>query len=103
MEKKWSEAKIKFYKYFFRGVDSPIIMQAYDREEADTMLKLLPEKSGVEIDFDLLEDVRIEMPVTGISELVRFGEKYIWVGTDKTSDGWMLETEFKKLTNEPRN
>jgi hypothetical protein len=103
MEKKWNEDKIKFYKYYFRGVEKPVVMQAYNREEADSMLNLLPEKSGVEINMEFLEDVKIEMPITGISKLVRFGKDYIWVGTDKTADGWMLESEFKKITNAEKN
>jgi len=88
--------KIKFYKFFFKGIKKPIIMEAYSRKKADEMLELLPEKSGVSIDMNLLEDVRIESPLTGVSTRVRFGEKYIWVGLQKSVDGWMLESEFKK-------
>ena len=98
MKKNWDEPKIKFYKYFFKGVKKPIIMEAYSRELADEMLSLLPEKSKVDIDMNLLEDVRIEMPLTGVSERIRFGQKYIWVGLKRSVDGWMNEDDFKKET-----
>ena len=96
MKKNWDQNKIKFYKFFFTGIKKPIIMEAYSRDQADEMLGLLPKKSGIEIDMDRLEDVRIEMPLTGVSERIRFGKKYIWVGLTKSVDGWMAENEFKK-------
>ena len=85
MKKNWDEPKIKFYKYFFKEIEKPIIMEAYSRIEADEMMELLPEKSKIEIDLNLLEDVRIEMPLTGISKRTRFGAKYIsrWLDARK--------------------
>jgi hypothetical protein len=96
MGKNWKENKIKFYKYYFLGVKKPIIMEAYDRKQANKMLSMLPEKTGVDINMTRLEDVKIEMPITGISKRIRFGNTHIWVGTKFTSDGWMLESEFLK-------
>lgn len=99
MKKNWEEKKIKFYKYYFKGVEKPIIMETFSREEADEMLNLLPEKSGVTIDMNRLVDVRIEMPLTGVSKRIRGGQTFIWVGLTKSVDGWMAEEEFKSLTN----
>jgi hypothetical protein len=95
--KNWSHDKIKFYKYYFIGVDKPIIMEAINRDMADEMLSLLPERTGVPINLELLTEVKIEIPLTGKSTKVREGQVYIWVGEDKTANGWMLEDEFKKL------
>ena len=95
-----SENKIKFYKFFFRGIPKPIIIESYTFKEAKIMLAKLEEKSNTHIDENLIEDVRIEMPVKGISKRKRYGNQYIWVGTETTTDGWMLESEFKKLTND---
>ena len=89
--------KIRFYKYFFKGVEKPIIMEAEDREMADQMLGMLPEKSGVEIDMDRLENVKIETPLTGVSKKTTLGQTYIWVGFSKSQDGWMLETEYQEI------
>lgn len=99
MEKNWNEHKIKFYKYYFKGQKKPIIMEAYTKDLADKMLSLLPEKSGVKIDLSLLEDFKIEMPLTGISKRIRFGKTYIWVGLNHSVDGWMENEEYlKKVT-----
>lgn len=98
-EHNWDEPKIKFYKYYFKGVEKPIIMEAYSKEDADYMLSMLPEKSGVKIDMSALENFKIEMPLTGVSERVRFGQTYIWVGLNHSADGWMLKDEFLKITN----
>ena len=94
-----SENKIKFYKFYLKGLPKPIIIESYSFKEAKIMLSKLEEKSKTNIDENLIEDVRIEMPIKGISKRKRYGNQYIWVGTDKTTDGWMLEDEFKKITN----
>lgn len=96
--KDWSSPKIKFYKYFFMGSKKPVIMEAYSRLDADNMLNSLCHKTNV-IDMNLLEDVRIEMPVKGVSQRKRHGVNHVWVGTDVTSDGWIEESEFKKINN----
>lgn len=90
----WNKPKIKFYKYFFSKNKKPVIMEAYSRSEADNMLIQLNEKTQAMNMSDLV-DVRIEMPIKGISKRKRFGKTYIWVGSDYTTDGWMEETEFK--------
>jgi hypothetical protein len=90
----WNKPKIKFYKYFFYKNKKPVIMEAYSRSEADNMLIQLNEKTQA-VDWSDLVDVRIEMPIKGISKRKRLGKTYIWVGSDYTTDGWMEETEFK--------
>ena len=93
---------IKFYHFFFEGVKKPIIMEAESRAMADAMLDEFGSRIGNPIPYDRLQDIRIEMPVTGISTRIRNGETYIWVGSDRSEDGWMLEQEFKKRSNESR-
>ena len=90
----WDKKKIKFYKFYFIGKKKPVIMEAYTKDEADNMLSQLNEKTGA-IDLTKLEDVRIEMPIKGVSKRKRLGKEYVWVGVDYTTDGWMEETEFK--------
>ena len=91
----WNKPKIKFYKFFFIGKKKPVIMEAYTKEEADNMLSQLNDKTGV-IDMSKLEDIRIEMPIRGVSKRKRMGNNFIWVGEDYSTDGWMEESEFKK-------
>ena len=87
-----------FYKYFFMGNPKPVIMEAYSKQEADNMLQHLSQKTEV-LNLKHLIDVRIEMPVKGVSQRKRHGKNHIWVGTDVTSDGWIEENEFKKINN----
>lgn len=96
------ENTIKFYHYFFEGVDKPIIMEAESKAVADAMLEEFGRRIGDEIPYNRLVDIRIEMPITGISKRVRGGEQFIWVGPDHSRDGWMLESEFEKLTQNER-
>lgn len=90
----WNKPKIKFYKFYFTGKKKPVIMEAYTKEEADNMLSQLNNKTGV-INMSKLEDIRIEMPIRGVSKRKRLGKQYIWVGEDYSTDGWMEESEFK--------
>ncbi len=96
--KDWSKPKMKFYKYFFMGNPKPVIMEAYSKDEADKMLQHLSQKTEV-LNLKHLIDVRIEMPVKGVSQRKRHGKNHIWVGIDVTSDGWIEENEFKKINN----
>jgi len=92
-------SKIRFYKYFFLSMDKPIIMEAECRYDADLMLKQLSLNSGVKIDLRKLIDIRVETPLFGITEKKRKGKDLIWVGTDKTSDGWIEKTEYERIEN----
>lgn len=91
----WDKPKIKFYKYYFSNNEKPVIMEAYNREEADNMLLLLNEKTQ-KLDYSCLKDVRIEMPIKGLSKKTRMGITYIWVGIENSQNGWIEETEFQK-------
>jgi hypothetical protein len=89
--------KTRFYKYYFREVDKPIIMEAETRSIADDMLRELATKPKVNIDFKKLEDIRVETPIIGISKKTRKKVGYTWVGKEHTSDGWMENTQFESM------
>jgi hypothetical protein len=89
--------KTRFYKYFFQGMDKPVIMEAEDRYIAYEMLKQLSFKSQTKIDMNKLEDVRIETPLIGISTKNRNSLNYTWVGKENTSDGWLETEEYNKI------
>jgi len=91
--------KTKFYKYFFRGLDKPIIMEAKDKRAADQMLVQLSLKSKVRIKTNDLIDVRIETPLFGITTKTRNKIEWVWVGKDKTSDGWLELEEYERIEN----
>jgi hypothetical protein len=93
--------KIKFYKYFFKGIEKPIIMEAESKDIANNMLQQLGLNSHTNIDMSLLEDVRIEMPILGVSKKKRKGIDFVWVGKENSSDGWIERTQFEEI--EKRN
>ena len=89
--------KTRFYKYYFRDVDKPIIMESETRANADDMLRELATKPKVDIDFKKLQDIRIETPIVGISTKNRKGIDYTWVGKEHSSNGWMETQEFETI------
>lgn len=99
-------SKIRFYKYYFLGVDKPVIMEAEDRLTADQMMQKLKENTSVNLSAKNLIDIRVETPIIGISKRKRHNQEYVWVGNEFTSDGWLLQTEYdeiEKLKNNNNN
>jgi len=99
-------SKIRFYKYYFLGVDKPVIMEAEDRLTADQMMQKLKENTSVNLNAKNLIDIRVETPIVGISKRKRHNKDYVWVGNEFTSDGWLLQTEYdeiEKLKNNNKN
>lgn len=91
--------KTRFYKYFFLGVDKPIIMEAENKHDADQMLVELQYKSQTSIDFNKLIDVRVETPIVGISTRKRKGKEFVWVSKEYTRDGWLEKEEYDRINN----
>ena len=87
----------KFYKYYFRGLDKPLTMEAEDKRTADQMLVQLSLKSKVRMRTADLIDIRLETPLFGITTKTRNGIEWVWVGKDKTSDGWLELDEYERI------
>jgi hypothetical protein len=87
----------KFYKYYFKNLDKPLTMEAEDKRTADQMLVRLSLKSKVRMKTADLIDVRIETPLFGITTKTRNNIEWVWVGKDKTSDGWLELEEYEKI------
>lgn len=90
-------SKIRFYKYFFRGVEKPVIMEAMNRLSADQMMQQLKQNTTANLSAKDLIDIRVETPITGISKRKRHNKEYVWVGTQYTSDGWLLQSEYDEI------
>jgi hypothetical protein len=90
---------VRFYKYYFRGMDKPVIMETTDKATADNMLQHLSQKSNTQIDMSRLEDFKVETPLVGISVKKRNGGDLVWVGKEFTSDGWLSKEEFDRIEN----
>lgn len=89
--------KIRLYKYYFIGVEKPIIMEATDRGSADKMMQQLKEKTNASISPKNLIDVRVETPIAGISKKKKNNQDYVWVGKEYTNDGWLLQSEYDEI------
>ena len=89
--------KIRFYKYYFIGLEKPVIMEAESKQDADQMLVELKYKSQTPIDIKRLVDVRVETPIVGISTRKRKGIDYVWVGREYTSNGWLEKEEYDRI------
>ena len=90
-------SKIRFYKYYFRGVDKPVIMEAVDRTTADQMMQQLKQTTTANLSAKDLIDIRVETPIIGISKRKRQNQDYVWVGNEFTSDGWLLQSEYDEI------
>jgi hypothetical protein len=80
-------------------MDKPLIMEAEDKRLADQMLVQLSINSKVRMKTSDLIDVRIETPLFGITTKIRNGIELVWVGKDKTSDGWLELEEYQRIEN----
>ena len=45
----------------------------------------------------LLEDIRVETPLIGISKRKREGKDWVWIGKENSSNGWILQEEFDRI------
>ena len=86
---------IRFYNYYFLGVEKPITIEAISTVDARNIIEsILPKLSEKYRDNKIIGET-ITIPLRGVSEKMVKGIKYIWVGTDKSRDGWLNENEFK--------
>jgi len=90
-------SKIRFYKYYFIGVDKPVIMEAESRLSADQMMQQLKQNTTVKLSAKDLIDIRVETPIVGISKRKKHNKEYVWVGTEFTSDGWLLQSDYDEI------
>lgn len=89
--------KIKLYKYYFKQLEKPIVMEATSRKEADHFLRLFNQKIGNKMTVHDIIDLRVETLIVGESSKIKNGKKLIWVGTDNTKNGWMDEEKYLEI------
>jgi hypothetical protein len=90
-------SKIRFYKYYFKGIDKPVIMEAESKDVADRMMQQLKQSTTANISAKDLIDIRVETPISGISKRKRQNQDFVWVGKEFTSDGWLLQSEYDEI------
>jgi hypothetical protein len=90
---------IRFYKYYFHGIDSPITIEARNKEEARLILKSVVEKLPPKYKQSKVIGETIVIPLKCVSSKVVNGVKYIWVGEDKAHGGWLSEEAYNRALN----
>jgi hypothetical protein len=86
---------IRFYHYYFHGVEKPITIEATNKQEAREIMKDLITKLSDKYTNSKIVGETITIPLLGVSEKVIKGVKYIWVGS-KSRNGWLPEDEYKR-------
>ena len=93
----------RFYNYYFHEVETPIIIEAYNKHEAREILKELVHKLSDKYKNSKIVGETVVIPLRGVSEKVVKGVKYIWVGEDKSHNGWLTEDEYKRAIRMSNN
>jgi hypothetical protein len=87
---------IRFYNYYFYQIEKPISIEAYNKADArvimQNILPTLPEKYRE----SKIVGETIVIPLKGVSEKVVKGVKYIWVGQEKSRNGWLTEEQYRR-------
>lgn len=86
---------LRFYKYKFMGYDEPIVVEAYNKQEARALLRQHvsnhPELHHVKVVSETLS-----LPIFGETTKNINGVDFVWVG-ELSQDNWMPLEEFKKI------
>lgn len=90
---------VALYSYYFKGIKKPVIIQACNKEQARIYLRDFMREDPdyyTKTEEDIYSETVAE-PVTGISERIIQGKKYLWAGLAYGQNGWVTEEEFKAL------
>lgn len=86
---------IRFYNYYFFDIKDPLIIEARSKEMArEIMRDLLPKLSDKYRESKIVGET-VVIPVKGVSHKIVKGVKYIWVGEQKSRNGWLTEYEYQ--------
>lgn len=93
---------IRFYNYYYLGVEKPITIEAHSKTEARNILRSINGKLSQKYSESKIIGESVVIPLRGVSEKVIKGVKYIWVGEDKAQGGWLSETAYKRAVAQSR-
>ena len=93
---------IRFYNYYFYGVEKPITIEAWSKAEArEKMKSIITQLSPSYAESKIIGETVI-IPLMGVSEKVIKGVKYIWVGLNKSRNGWLPESDYRRAVAESK-
>lgn len=87
---------IRIYSYFFMGIKKPVKIEAANKMQSRTILQQILPTLPEEYQKSRVVGECVTVPLKGITEKYVKGVKYIWVGEDKSKDGWMEESLYLK-------
>lgn len=85
---------IRIYNYYYHEIKTPVKIEARTKQEAREMLDSIFDRLPDQYKNSKLVGESVIIPLKGISEKTVKGVKYIWVGEDKTANGWMEEQQY---------
>lgn len=94
-----SKSTIRIYSYFFYGIEKPIKIEAYNKQQSRQILEQIIPTLPMEYQQSKVVGESVVVPLRGVTEKFVKGVKFIWVGTDKSANGWMSEREYKAALN----
>ena len=87
---------IRFYNYYFYQIEKPISIEAYTKTDARVIMQnILPTLSQKYRESKIVGET-IVIPLKGVSEKIVKGVKYIWVGEQKSRNGWLTEEQYRR-------
>jgi hypothetical protein len=86
---------IRFYNYYFYGVEQPLTIEAHTKQEAREIMQSIAHQLSPKYRESKIVGETVVIPLKGVSEKVVKGVKYIWVGLSKSPNGWLNEYEYK--------
>ena len=87
---------VRFYNYYFHGVEKPITIEANNKQEARELMKKIITQLSDKYRESKIVGETVTIPLLGVSEKTVKGVKYIWVGMTKSKSGWLPESVYKR-------
>lgn len=88
--------KIKFYCFYYEGIEKPVMIEARSKAEARKTLKNIRNSLPEYYQASFVVGESVKSPVFGISEKTKNKVKYVWVGEKYAPDGWIEKNKFTK-------
>lgn len=86
----------RIYKYYFYGIDEPIVIQAQTSPQARDLLRHVFHTLDECYRNSVIIGETVSSMVMGITEKKVDGITYCWVGFAKSPDGWMEKTKMER-------
>jgi len=94
---------IRFYNYYFDGLEKPLTIEAKTKEEAREIMKSIRPKLSDKYRESKVIGETIVIPLVGVSDKVVKGVRFIWVGERKVNGGWLSEEAYNRAIQYSKN